>query len=394
MNQPNSSTSSSERPPHSWKRAVSMSAWAAVFLLLFDIGANVLFSYPTDPRNLSPNRLQLYFDYGRSMEGRLRRATRADPSETAPITLAGWYDPLEVGVRDPKPSGRVVTIYGNSHSVRLADALQASSPTFSVRSVAGPGATANWAYGAYLRDEGKTQGDAVILTIMPSNLPMILTMSAMTWNQSFAMPFTSDVFIVEDGGLTRRTPPYESFGEYIEVLSDDEKWEEAQQVFAAYDPFYDRFLFQETPLDASTIVRLLRRGWAQRRDARVRASSLGPGGYDPNDEAVLVANGIVSQFAETARADGLIPIIYIVNSRGYGDQMFRALADTLREENIPYVSSHDYVDPNDPRNYLPDAHFTDANDLKLARQVEEVVKRESARSRITEVSRQLQGDDR
>jgi isopentenyl phosphate kinase len=92
---------------------------------------------------------------------------------------------------------------------------------------------------------------------------------------------------------------------------------------------------------------------------------------------VQVANALVGQFAADARKDGLVPVIYIVNNLGFGDQLYQALATRLKADAIPYVSSHDFVDPRDPANYLPDTHFTDANDDKLARAIEEVIARSS-----------------
>src|SRR3546814_20927421 len=79
-----------------------------------------LFPSPTlfrssNPRNLSPSRLALYFDYGRSMEGRLRRATRSDPDATAPITLAGWYEPLTA--RSEEHTSELQSLMRNSYVV-------------------------------------------------------------------------------------------------------------------------------------------------------------------------------------------------------------------------------------------------------------------------------------
>ena len=368
MNQLSSSTSNSDRSSRSWRRGLKLTGWAAAFLVLFDIGVNLLFAYPQDPQNLNPNRLQLYFDYGRSMEGRLRRATRLDPTQTAPITLAGWYEPITAVQRADKPGGKTITLYGNSQTVRLAEALQKVSPRYSARTIAGPGSTANWGYGAFLRDKNASASEAVVLTIMPSNLPMITTMSAMTWNMSFAMPYTADGFSLSGGRLVRHVPPYESFEEYVQTLEDEDSWQAALEVFRRHDPFYDSFLLEQTLLDHSTLVRLARRGWAQRRDGKVRAQSLRRGGQLQNeDESIRIANAIIAAFAKDAREAGLLPVIYIVNSRGYGDQMYRVLEKTLRKNKIPHLSTHFLLDPNDPRNYLPDNHFTDANDLVLAR---------------------------
>ncbi len=374
MNQRSSSTSNSNGEPVNWRRTLKFGLLIVLFLALFDIGINVLFSYPSDPKNLKVNRLQLYFDYGRSMEGRIRRATRPDKEATAPITLTGWYDPLVVVTRPEKSLDKVVSFYGNSQSVRLADAMQSIPDSYSVRIIAGPGSTANWAYGAFLRDPREEQGEAAVLTIMPSNLPMIGTMSAMTWNTSFAMPYTADIFTLEGGELVRRKPPYESFEDYVKVLGDQELWNQAKKVFQRHDPFYDAFIFEATVLDNSTIVRLLRRGWSQRRDARARARSLNRSGFAPNNREIKTANAMIVQFAQESRARKILPVVHVVNSRGYGDQMYRALASTFEKHRITYISSHKVVDPNDPRNYLSDGHFTDANDLRIAKELDRILK--------------------
>jgi hypothetical protein len=51
------------------------------------------------------------------MEGRLRRGTRANPEQTRPITLSGWYRPLTAVDRPSKGAdGPTVHFYGMSHA--------------------------------------------------------------------------------------------------------------------------------------------------------------------------------------------------------------------------------------------------------------------------------------
>jgi hypothetical protein len=371
MNPHNSSISNSEEKV-ARRRGLVTFGWAMLWLVVLDVCVNLAFSYPSDPKALTPGALPLYFDYGRSMEGRLRRGTRADPAETAPITLAGWYDPLEADERPAKPGGTEVTIYGMSHAVRLADALQKVSPCYQVRSVGAPGASTNWSYGAFLRDKDNSRSGAVVLAIMSSTLPMILSPTPMDWNTSFAMPYTADRFMVTGQGLKRIPPPYESFEGYVQALYGP-SWNKALAQFAQNDPFFDPFLVRGTWLDNSTLVRLIRRAWSQRRDREWRTGVLTAEGYDPDSEPVQVANAIVADFARRARSKGLLPVIYVVDSFGYGDQLYRALASTLARDHIPYIATHDYIDPMDPRGYLPDSHFTDDNDLKLAGQLQRVL---------------------
>src|SRR5579872_2281313 len=113
MNQLNSSTSSSE--PTLFRRmapSLHVAAWIAFGLLIIDISINVLLAYPSDPKVVHPSQLRLYFEYGRSTEGQLARMTRADRSQTAPITLPGWYDSLEIAEFPEKSPNSIVTIYG------------------------------------------------------------------------------------------------------------------------------------------------------------------------------------------------------------------------------------------------------------------------------------------
>lgn len=351
-----------------------LGAWIGVWLILLDLGASLAFAFPKDPRDLTPSRWALYFDYGRSMEGRLRRGTRPDPDQTAPITLAGWYRPLVSTDHPDKGSdGIKVHFYGMSHSVRLADALQQSSSALSARTVAAPGATANWALGAFRRDQGRRAGDVAVLAIMSSTLPMITTMSALTWNTSFAMPYTADRYRLVDGRLVATPPPFDSFEGYVAAFDDKRRWAEAKRTLAANDTFFDPWLIDETVLDHSSLVRIVRRAWAQKRDRVLRAQSLNESGFDPESEAVRLANAVVADFAQRARREGVTPVIYIVNNYGYGDQLFRALQPALRGHQIAFLNSAAIIDPNVAGSYLPDTHFTDAADRRLSQALERVI---------------------
>lgn len=347
--------------------------WALLWLIVIDAAAGYAFAFPADVKNTNPGRLQLFFDYGRSMEGRLRRMTRTDPEQSAPITLAGWYSPLKAVERPAKPGGETVTVYGMSHAVRLAEALQRVSPRYAVRSVGAPGAATNWSYGAYRRDVGKARSKVVVLAIMSSTLPNITSMSPMTWNDSFPLPYTSDRYLIENGRLKVVTPPYDSFAGYVATLNDPARWAAAMDRFARYDPSYDSLLVRDTPLDYSTLVRMLRRAHSNSRDRAAGSAVLTARGFDPASEPIRVANAIVSEFAADARKHGQLPVIYIVNNYGYGDQLRRALQARLDREDIPYLSSDSVVDPADPANYLSDTHFTDANDEKLAEALDRLI---------------------
>ena len=378
MNQRSSSTSSSDTL-WSRRRAVWAVPWTILGLVIIDLAVNVAFAFPSDPKATGASRTQLYFDYGRSAEGKLARVTRPDVDQTAPITLAGWYEPLKVTFPGKAPRAETVSFYGMSHSVRLAEALERTSSHYTARSVAAPGATTNWAYGAFRRDAGKGGSKAAVLAIMSLNTPMITTMSAMSWNSAFPLPYTSDRFVLKGGSLGVVQPPFESFPSYVQAFYNPASWEQASKQFRRFDPIYDEFLMRRSVLDRSAIMRLFRRAYGQRAERLLRSRVLDQRGFHGNSEEIRLANGIISQFAEDCRREGIIPVVYVINNYGYSDHLYRALRSTLERDRIPYLSSHTIVSPDDPRGYLPDTHFTDANDDRLARALERIVETEAAR---------------
>jgi hypothetical protein len=377
MSQLNLSTSNfDERSVRAEGSAKPIAAWFIIGLVVIDILINVIFAYPSDPKITNPSWLRTYFEYGRSVEGKLARMTRADASETAPITLAGWYDPLKVDEYPSAPEKSIVTFYGMSHAVRLGLALGRTSDRFSPRIVGAPGATTNWSYGAYLRDRGGGKSRAVVLALMSANLPMITTMSPMTWNLDFPMPYTADRFYIDEGGLRVVHPPFTSFEQYVQAFSDPRKWAAACKVFAENDAMYNSLIMRGTTFDHSSLFRLARRAYGQLFIRDERKNVLDRNGFHPESEQIQVARAMVSEFAKQARGDKVIPVVFLVNNLGYSDFLYQALRSTLETDRIPYLSSHTIVSPSDPRGYLPDSHFTDSVDDKLARALVDLVDRQ------------------
>jgi hypothetical protein len=373
MNQLNSFIFNSNGTLRRVGAAIHVAVWVFIGLVAIDVSINLLFAYPSDPTVTTPSRLRSYFEYGRSMEGQLSRMTRTDRSQTAPITLSGWYDPMVIAGFPSKPQKPIISFYGMSHAVRLGLALARNSDRFTPRTVGAPGATSNWAYGAFLRDRGGGNSRAVVLAFMSANFAMITTMSPMTWNTDSPMPYTADRFYLDDNRLRVIHPPYTSFEQYAEAFSDPAKWSAQRDLFAKNDSMYNSFIMRANILDHSSLFRLVRRAYAQRLVRNARKAVLDTSGFRANSEQVKVARAIIHEFAIQARNDGMIPIIFIVNNFGYSDYLFKALSPILLEDHIPYLSSHTIVSPDDPRGYLPDSHFTDEVDDRLARALVKVI---------------------
>jgi hypothetical protein len=369
-------------PRLNYRSLIVIGAWVIFSLAAIDIFINVIFAYPSNPKAIDPSRLQLFFEYGRSAEGALSRMTRRNRSETAPITLAGWYNPLiatdwpagSVSVPGEAKYRPIVTIYGASHSVRLAVALARVSNQFSSRSIGAPGATPNWSYAAYLRDRGGGNSVAVVLSFNANELAMITSLSPAVWSSDYPMPYTADRFYLYHGQLEAIHPPYDSFEEYQRAFFDPQAWSKVVDFLSKNDPLYDPILFRANVLDHSSLFRLVRRAYAQNRQRTVMQEVLNKSGFHPDSEGIKVARAIIHDFAKQARADGMVPVIYLVNNLGYSDNLFRALKPALDADSVPYVSSHLLVSPNDPRGFLPDSHFTDDNDDRLAAELERIIK--------------------
>jgi hypothetical protein len=347
--------------------------WTLVGLAVIDVAINFMFAYPQDPKFMNPSRLQLYFEYGRSAEGQLSRMTRQDRSETAPITLTGWYDPLQI--QEPsKPGIPIVTFYGGSHTIRLANALGRISDRFSPRAAGAPGATLNWAYGAYLRDRGGGRSRVALLGFDAFNFAMISSFSPMIWSTDFPMPYTGDRFYLDGDHLRTINPPYASFDQYVKAFYNPTQWSAALEFFAKNDPLYHSFVVRENILDHSSLWRLFHRAYGQKLTRELQRSVLDRSGFRSDSDEVRVAQAILHEFAIQARSDGMVPVIFIVDNYGYSDHLSRALRPILDADHIPYLSSHTIVSPDDPRGFLPDGHFTDENDDRLATALVDVIK--------------------
>lgn len=353
-----------------------MAAFAVIGLVAIDALINFLFAYPSDPQVTKPSSLRLYFEYGRSAEGQLRRMTRQDKSQTAPITLTGWYDPLQPLELPSKAHNSIVTFYGLSHAVKLAYALGRVSDRFTPRIVGAPSATSNWAYGAYLRDRGGGKSHVVVLAFSSQTLPWITSMSPMTFVFDRPMPYTSDRYYIEGNQLRVMHPPYSSFNGFVQTFYDPVRWSTALSFFAKNDPMYNGFMMRASILDHSSLFRLVRRAVGQRVLADTGAAVIDKAGFKPGSEQVRVAEAIIHEFAIDARRDGMIPVIYLVNNLGYSDYLFKALSPVLQADHVPYLSSHTVVSADNPRGYLPDSHFTDEVDDKLANALIGVIGRE------------------
>ncbi len=376
----NSSTSSSEidHPGASWPGVAWSLLWVIGWLVILDVGIDWFVCRPAATLPYNPSRLARYFEYGRSVEGKLRLLVPEDPAYTHPVAQAGWLHGRDARIaREPtraaREGGVLVAFYGMSFSNRVAKALTAIDPRITARNIAGPGAPPNYTYAAMLEDRSRHQADVVVWTILASSLVQMGSLTAQTTFFEQPAPYTFPIFDWKDGRLDRRDPEFFSLAEFRVARDDPERWGRWLDELRQYDQAFDSFLFRGGPLDASVLVRLIRRGWSKRQSRLLGKSILSGNDLSPDAIPGRTLPALARRFALAAAEDGRVPLILMIHNQGWSDRVYRLLKETLSSSGIPYVSTHDIVPAGDPSSFLPDGHFSPELDRKIARRVRDVI---------------------
>src|SRR5512135_513845 len=343
MSRPSSSTSNSEAqapgPPDSTaghlREVLVVGGWMVATLVLIDVTINALFPSPRGPIMRAPGWPVQYFDYGRSIEGKIRRLIGPADTMTAPLAKAGWIDPGP-GPEAPAQPGPghdlLVAVYGMSFSNQVAQAMAMLDPRIDLRLVAGPAAPANHSFAAYLADRDRHEAQVVILGLLASSVKALASTSGMNWRFEGPAPYCYPRLIPVGNELQASWPGPRSLDQFRACLRDPDRWAAFVGQMRRQDEFFDPLLFEENVLDASALVRLVRRAWAAQHLRRVERRFHTSEGFVADSTALSSLRAIVKQFAATARRDGRLPIVLLFNDRGYGDHLDRALRPILVRE--------------------------------------------------------------
>ncbi|RPI96400.1 MAG: hypothetical protein EHM32_03185 [Spirochaetales bacterium] len=360
--------------------------WILIDLILIDAAINLIFAYPNDPRNITPSKLQQFFEYGRSIEGKLARMTRMTDNESAPILKTGWLDDFddETGPIDPLDPRPIVTVYGMSHAVILAREMDQINDSLIIRRIGAPGGVPSWSYAAYLSDSRRQHSDIVVLGIMTRGIPLICTTSGATNHFDSVHPYTYPRFYLNNGRLDAVWPPFVSRDGYRDFYYDKAKWEAYLSWLRDNDKYYDRFLFHKSLGDHSSLFRMLRRSVSFSMTRKMEASVYDRlSGFKSDTEEINILRAVIVEFSQTAKRNGSIPIIYIVNNVFMSDHLFRALEPTLRSHDILYLSSHELCDPNNPKNYDSSSHFVPSINTELSKKMIRIIRDHHPRKRTS-----------
>lgn len=361
-----------------------VAAWLIFYLVVIDVAINLLFPFPDDPASTPPTFLQGYFEYGRSVEGKLDKMTGNTGSDSAAILGYGWlkHDRYNELPKTADHGKILVAVYGMSHTKQLGETLAEIDERFVIRDITAPGAPPNWSYAAYELDREQHAARVVILGIMTDAVPYLGSTAGMTSYFEMSHPYTYPRYHVENGQLKKEYPPYFTSAGFREYFFDRVKWEHYRHWLAKHDSYYDAILFKRSITDSSAMVRVMRRAYAAKIKEERTGQVYSSAGFDSNSEEVAVLHELVKTFARMAREQKSIPIVYLVNNEGRSDHLYRAVKSALVSDNIPFLSTHTICPPDDPTVYTGvNSHFIPSKDRELAREVIKIIEKEQHKKR-------------
>ena len=340
------------------------------FAILFDVMINNIFALPYPYK--TGVQLANYFEYGRSVEGKVVRIIADFESKSNDLAKAKWFISKE---ENPGPSvgrvtGRNVYVFGMSFSRHIGEVLAEIDPSLNIRFFDGPASPLNHSYAYYEFTRPHEKGEVVIIGILASSLPFLSTMTHMT--PSFESPwpnFYPRYRIDHNDQIVKDEINIKSFAELQSVMNDAEAWNETKKVLARNDSFYDPVIFEKDLLDYSVYFRLVKRAWGQRSFTHNYNRYHDLNGFKNEDRLIELAQRLVAGFAESVRADGAIPYLILFNDRGYDDHLYQALKPILASKNVPYYSTHQDFPATNLANFVSDGHFKPEINSEMAKEI-------------------------
>jgi hypothetical protein len=348
-------------------QTLAVLGWTLLALIAIDIACGLIARPPRNPEKAG-NALQVYFNYGTSIEAKLKRQLGAAPGQEASILKAGWLS-SECATQRIAPDPRGVSIYGMSFSNHVADQLALLDPTIPIARFAGPAAPLNHSYACFLHrsEAGLDRNHTQILGILASSLRRMETMSGASTTFEQPQPFAYPRFFLRDGKLIRTDPPIDDTAGLRRLLTDHKAWTDYVAGLTRSDRFASPVMANHNFIDWSVLLRMVRRAWGQHQLTDRTAELRGPTGhFEGAPDLVPTMQAMVSDFAQRARAHGQQPIVLLFEDRGYDRALRDTIVPTLVANRIPYVLSADIAPATDASVFLPDGHFRPDLDRKLA----------------------------
>lgn len=347
---------------------VATALWMLGCLVAGDLALGTLFRMPDDPRR-APSPPAQYLDFGNSIEAKLRRMVGRGDSTTAPVAFAGWLEPFNDGDAPlAAPAGhRLVAVYGQSFSFQVAGELASLDSTLILRTRGGPASPASHGYAMWEADRGRVRSDVAILGVLASSVRGLDAASAATWQFEAPPPYTYPRYRPDAAGHPVGEPPLvRSLADLRRALADPARMRAWERQLSRDDAWYDPLLWRASWLDRSMLARVLRRAWAQRQQRAHLARVHGRSGFVEGSANLVTLRALVGSFVDGCRADGVLPVVLLMEDAGYSDHLSRALGPELDRRGAVWLGTHTLADAGNPVNLKADGHFVPALNRRLA----------------------------
>lgn len=355
--------------------------WIGGWLLLIEVSLYMMVPYAL-PYN-KPNELQRYLEYGRSVEGKIRRMIGKTDETSTPVTRSGWLlgrkdddsKPTEVSM----PGQILIAIYGMSYAQHVSEKLVHFSQ-IKVRFLGGPDAPPNHSYALYQFDRGKHKAKVIIWGILASSVVGMTTMTNLNKSFEHPLPYTYPKYRVVNSRLRAQFPPIMSMADFRATLFDQDKWTKYIDYLQSEDGYYHPLRFHESFLDNLAMVRFFRRSLVKRFNKKVVAKVYQADiGFLKDSVEIQALRMMITEFAQQVRQDDQLPILMLFSNQGYDDHLYQVLRDVIIENNIPTMRSHLIAPAKDPKNFLDDGHFTASVNLNIAKAVSDIIAKQLGR---------------
>ncbi|MCA8966652.1 MAG: hypothetical protein KDC48_17360 [Planctomycetes bacterium] len=308
-----------------------------------------------------------YFDYGRSLEGKLDQLVDDRDGKVQGLADAGWIRPAaDDQPKVPGPGQNLlISVYGMSFAHHIAHAMARQDPRLAIRASGGPGASLSQCVALFEADRGQHQARVEVLGVLASSLVGTVTMSHMTWNFEVPAACLYPRFTLDDGRLVRHEPPANDLAQLRALTAGAAGRQRLRDALQQHDAFFEPLVF-DAFLDRSVLVKMLRRAYGQSHEAALMARLHDSGGFTDALQLPELARALTARFLAETRADGAVPVLLLIDDLGYDDHLDRLMAPLTADPELLTFSTYDLADPNDPGNFVADGHFTAAVDERLA----------------------------
>lgn len=337
----------------------TLSVLGLTFLALVALDVMVAMVLTVAEKQGRLGQLVTYFEYGRSVPGKLDR-WRKNPEMLGNLYEVGWRPTLlsasaERFAAEVPTAGPVIRSYGMSFARNILKAAEKLDPDLVVDSHDGPGAPPNFTLALFEDDRrNRRPGDIAVFGVLSASVPALAALTNSTWMFEQPAPFTYPVYRPLGVGLARIDPIIEGVEAFRALDGDPVAAAAWAAQIATEDAFYSPIMFAAPFLDVSPFVRLVRRSLAHGHVEAMKRTII-HGDLYPQAE---VLRRMAVRFAETARADGQIPIVMLIQGREPQDvDLMTVLQPTLEQHDIPYFATAEHFNPRDLAGFVPDGHY-------------------------------------